>query len=364
MDKDAQSQRRRESHTVRGSLEQAKAKRAQLVAEQSRGTFVGKSEQRLGDYLESWLSWKRSQVSERTWERYASLLRSSVVPALGRMRLQDLTPQHLDDFYARCLKDEAGRRAGSRISPTTVHHRHVALKMALERAVELGMLGKNPAQLTSPPRPSRGEMRVLSEDEAKRLLVALVGTPAELPAYLALTTGARLGELLALRWSDIDLDCGVAQIRRTVIEHMVGQGKDSWYSFKEPKSGHGRSVDLGAATVAQLREHRKAQAEVHLAAGTAWTDLDLVIATPMGQPIRPSTTSGRFRTVVGNANLVGVRFHDLRHAHATFLLKAGTPPHVVSKRLGTRRSPSRCRCTPTCCPDSSAKRRMRSRPRC
>jgi integrase len=334
LDKNAQGQRRRESHTVRGSLEQAKAKRAQLIAEQSRGTFVGKSAQRLGDYLESWLSWKRSQVSVRTWERYASLLRSSVVPALGRMRLQDLTPQHLDDFYAHCLKDEAGRRAGSRISPTTVHHRHVALKMALERAVELGMLAKNPAQLTSPPRPSRGEMRVLTQDEAKRLLVAIAGTPAELPAYLALTTGARLGELLALRWSDIDLDGGVAQIRRTVVEHMVGQGKDGWYSFKEPRSGHGRSVDLGAATVARLREHRKAQSEVRLAAGTAWTDLDLVIATPTGQPIRPSTTSGRFRTVVGNANLTGVRFHDLRHAHATFLLKAGTPPHVVSKRLG------------------------------
>lgn len=334
LDKTAQGQRRRESHTVRGSLEQAKAKRAQLVAEQSRGTFVGKSAQRLGDYLESWLSWKRSQVSERTWERYASLLRSSVVPALGRMRLQDLTPQHLDDFYAHCLKDEAGRRAGSRISPTTVHHRHVALKMALERAVELGMLAKNPAGLTSPPRPSRGEMRVLSEAEAKRLLVAITGTPAELPAYLALTTGARLGELLALRWSDIDLDAGVAQIRRTVVEHMVGQGKDSWYSFKEPKSGHGRSVDVGAATTSRLREHRKAQAEMRLAAGTQWCDLDLVIATPTGRPIRPSTTSGRFRTVVGNANLSGVRFHDLRHAHATFLLKAGTPPHVVSKRLG------------------------------
>jgi len=233
--------------------------------------------------------------------RYVSLLRSSVIPALGHVRLQDLTPQHLDDFYTRCLSHEPGRRAGSTISPTTVHHRHVALKMSFERAVELGMLAKNPAQLTSPPRPSRGEMRVLSEDEAKRLLVALTGTPAELPAYLALTTGARLGELLALRWSDIDLDTGVAQIRRAVIEHMVGQGKDSWYSFKEPKSGHGRSVDLGAATTARLRRHRRAQAAARLTAGASWTDLDLVIATPTGQPIRPSTTSRRFRTVVGYA---------------------------------------------------------------
>lgn len=331
----ADGDRHRESHTVRGTLEQAKAKRAQLVAEQSRGLYVGRSEQRLDDYLESWLTWKRSQVSERTWERYGSLLRSSVIPALGAMGLQDLTAQHLDEFYARCLKDEAGRKKKSKVSPTTVHHRHVALKMALERAVEIGVLARNPAQFTSPPRPARPEMRVLSEEEAHTLLAALVGTPAELAAYLALTTGARLGELLALRWSDIDLDAGVARIRRTVVEHMVGQGRQSWYSFKEPKSGHGRAVDLGGATIARLKAHRKAQAEVRLAAGAEdWTDLDLVIASRSGAPFRPSTTSGWFRNVVADTGLEGVRFHDLRHAHATFLLKAGTPPHVVSRRLG------------------------------
>jgi integrase len=327
--------RRRESHTVRGSLEQAKTKRARLVAERSRGRYVGRSEQRLDDYLESWLTWKRSQVSERTWERYASLLRSSVIPALGTLRLQDLTAQHLDEFYARCLKEEGGRRKDSKVSPTTVHHRHVALKMALERAVESGVLSKNPAQFTSPPRPARPEMRVLSEDEAHTLLAALVGTRGELAAYLALTTGARLGELLALRWGDVDLEAGVARIRRTVVEHMVGQGRGSWYSFKEPKSGHGRTVDMGAATITRLRAHRKTQAEVRIAAGADdWTDLDLVIASPTGAPFRPSTTSGWFRNVVADTGLEGVRFHDLRHAHATFLLKAGTPPHVVSRRLG------------------------------
>jgi integrase len=201
-------------------------------------------------------------------------------------------------------------------------------------AVEIGVLSKNPAQFTSPPRPSRPEMRVLSEGEAQTLLAALEGTRAELAAYLALTTGARLGELLALRWSDIDLEAGVARIRRTVVEHMVGQGTGCWYSFKEPKSGHGRAVDLGVSTIAKLKAHRREQAEVRMAAGDGWTDLDLVIATPTGTPIRPSAMSGWFRKVVADTGLQGVRFHDLRHAHATFLLKAGTPPHVVSRRLG------------------------------
>jgi integrase len=131
------------------------------------------------------------------------------------------------------------------------------------------------------------------------------------------------------------LEAGVARIRRTVVEHMVGQGRGSWYSFKEPKSGHGRTVDVGAATITRLRAHRRAQAEVRIAAeADDWTDLDLVIASPTGAPFRPSTTSGWFRNVVADTGLEGVRFHDLRHAHATFLLKAGTPPHVVSRRLG------------------------------
>ncbi len=332
--KTAAGKRRRESHTVRGTLAEAKAKRAHLVSERSRGDYVGRSDQKLSDYLESWLTWKRSQVSQRTWERYASLLRSSVIPALGAMRLQELSPQHLDEFYAHSLATERGQKKESRLSPTTVHHRHVALKMALERAVEIGVLSKNPARFTSPPRVNRPEMRVLAEEEATALLKVLEDTPSELPAYLALTTGARLGELLALRWSDIDLDAGVAHVRRTVIEHMVGQGDSLWYSFKEPKSGHGRSVDLGAATTAKLRSHRKRQTEHRLTLGGGWKDLDLVLATPTGKPTRPSTASGRFRTVVGTCGLEGVRFHDLRHAHATILLKAGTPPHVVSKRLG------------------------------
>lgn len=327
--------RHRESHTVRGSLEEAKARRAELVSERSRGAYVGRSSQRLDDYLESWLVWKRSQVSERTWERYGSLLRSSLIPALGAIRLQDLTPQHLDEFYATSLERETGHKKGSHLSPTTVHHRHVALKMALDRAVEFGVLSKNPARFTSPPRSSRPEMRVLDEDEAARLLTAVGDGVGGLAAFLALTTGARLGEILALRWVDIDLEAGVARIRRTVIEHMSGQGATSWYSFKEPKNGHGRSVDLGAATVARLKAHRKDQAVARLAAGARSNNLDLVITTQTGEPVRPSTTSGRFRTAATRAGLAGVRFHDLRHAHAT---NPAQGRHAAPRRLQAPRT--------------------------
>lgn len=326
--------RRRESHTVRGSLEQAKEKRAQLLSDKSKGEYVGRSDQELGDYLESWLAWKRSRVSERTWERYASLLRGSVIPALGRLQLQNLTPQHLDEFYAACLRDEPGQRKKSKLSPTTVHHRHVALKMALRRAVETGILVRNPADFTSPPRPDRPQMRVLNETEVAMLLKALEGTPAELVGFLALMTGARLGELLALRWCDLDLDAQVMYVRQTLVEHMGGAQAVAWYSFKEPKSGKGRPVDLDAGTVEKLRTHRKAQSETRFRLGIAWTDLDLVITNAVGEPVRPSTASAQFRAVAQSLGFDRLRFHDTRHTHATILLKTGVPPHVVSKRLG------------------------------
>lgn len=330
----ADGKRRRESHTVRGSLEDAKAKRAQLLADKSRGEYVGRSDQRLDHYLDSWLAWKRTRVSERTAERYSSLVNGSLVPALGHLRLQDLTTQHLDEFYAASLRDEPGQRKDSKLSPTTVHHRHVVIKMALKRAVELGILVRNPADFTQPPRPDRPEMRVLNESEVATMLAALEGTPAALVGYLALMTGARLGELLAMRWCDLDLDAHVMYVRQTLVEHLSGGHGATWYSFKEPKSGKGRPVDLDAGTATRLKAHRKAQAEARLGLGIAWTDLDLVVTNPFGLPVRPSTASTHFRSVAQSLGFERLRFHDSRHTHATILLKNGVAPHVVSKRLG------------------------------
>ena len=177
-------------------------------------------------------------------------------------------------------------------------------------------------------------MRVLNEAEVASLLRALTGTPAELVGNLALMTGARLGELLALRWSDLDLVGQVMYVRQSIVENVDGEGARTWYSFKEPKSGKGRTVDLDTGTVAGLRAHRAAQSETRLRLGLAWTELDLVITNAVGAPVRPSTASAQFRTVAQAQGFDRLRFHDTRHTHATILLKTSVPPHVVSKRLG------------------------------
>src|SRR5450759_4000885 len=123
--------RKRESHTVRGSLEQAKAKRAQLLADRSRGLYVGRSEQSLGAYLQSWLDYKRGTVADRTFERYETICQQSIIPALGHVRLSDLSPQHLSDYHAACRTQASRRRPGHTLSGTTINHRHTVLKTAL-----------------------------------------------------------------------------------------------------------------------------------------------------------------------------------------------------------------------------------------
>jgi integrase len=359
LDPDANRKRLREYHAVHGTLEDAKRLRAKLVTDKVRGVLVGRSKQRLSEYLRAWVAWKRPRVSGRTYERYSSLLESSIIPELGGLKLQHLAPQHLDAYYTASLS-EPGQRRHSTLSPTTIHHRHVVLKMALKRAVELGLIPRNPADFATPPKAQRPTLRVLDEAEAGRAL-ALARETGQLPVSIALNTGARLGEILAMRWSDLDLDAGTMAIRRTLVEPLKRGDSQTWYSFKEPKSGKERSVDITAPTVDALRQHRATQAGERLRCGLAWANLDLVVTGPGGEPVRPSSISTRFHELAktldrcegcagegeidgskcpscdGSGQMHafdGLRFHDLRHSHATILLRRGVPPHVVSHRLG------------------------------
>lgn len=324
--------RRREHHTVHGTREEAKAARARLLAARDRGEYVPRARCTVSDVLTDWLDEKRVNVGPRTHERYGSLVNGSIIPALGALPIQKLTPEHVQRFYAESLDT---------VSASTVRHRHVALRQALQRAVRRGLLPRNPAADVEVPRAERREMRCLDSEEARRLVNATKDTSLEVPVRLALDTGMRLGELLALRWSDVDLDARRLTVRRAILElAAAGTG----LAFKEPKSTSGRrTIDLADATVAFLRDQRRLQREQRMMMGPAWADNDLVVCNACGEPARPSTVSRHFGRLVAPPNpkkpkprapLVTCRFHDLRHTHATLALAAGTPVHVVSRRLG------------------------------
>lgn len=209
-----------------------------------------------------------------------------------------------------------------------VHH-HRLLRQALQQAIRWQLLARNPADAVQPPRPRRKEIRALTEDETAKLLTESKARWLYMPILIAATTGLRRGEVLAVRWADIDLEAKTLAVRRSLEQTAEG------LSFKEPKTSRSRRVvALLDLTVDALRKHRTSQARERLAAGSAYLDLDLACCAGDGRPWLPSSLTHAFTTLASRIGLDGLRFHDLRHTHATQLLRQGVHPKIVSERLG------------------------------
>jgi integrase len=272
-------------------------------------------------YLDLWLDAVEPSVRYSTWKRYEQLTRSHISPTLGRLRLTRLEPHHIQKLYGEKLEGW---------SPTTVAHMHRVLHRAIDQAMKWGYVSRNVASLVTPPRPRRREMKILTVKEAKALFKEAKGTRFEALYCVALTVGLRQGELLGLRWQDIDLDQKRLEVRRALIV-----GKDG-PTFAEPKTSKSRRrIKLTAFAVESLKKHRASQAEERLKLGEAWTDMDLVFPNEVGKPVEPSNLIRRsFKPLLKVAKLPTIRFHDLRHTCASHLLAANIHPKVVSEILG------------------------------
>jgi len=273
-----------------------------------------------GEYLHQWLSHARGRVRPKTYEGYEGVIRLYASPALGEIPLERLHPLHLQQLYGALT--ERGLSGG------TVLNLHLVLTQAMSQAVRWGLLAHSPAAGAQPPRPRRPEQRVVDPAMAGRILHAAAGTPMELPCAMALSTGMRRGEILALRWADLDEGLTVAHVRRSL--QVSGEG----LAFVEPKTRRSRrAVALPSYLRPHLERQRAAQTE-RRAACPGWADLDLVVDAGDGSPVHPDTLSSGWYRFLKRSGLPHVRFHDLRHAHATLLLLAGIHPKVVSERLG------------------------------
>jgi integrase len=223
----------------------------------------------------------------------------------------------------------AARTGEGGLSAQSVVHLHRVLHRALAQAVKWQLRARNPVDAVEPPKPERREMRALDEDQTAELLSVLEGRRLYIPVLLAVTTGLRRGELLGLRWSDVDLASGTLTVQQT-----LEQTKDG-LRFKSPKTHRSRrSIVLPEMTVEALGSHRAAQAEEKLALGPAWDEHGLVCPRQGGAPSAPDVFSTAFAAFVRRSGMKPFRFHDLRHSHATHLLRAGVHPKVVSERLG------------------------------
>lgn len=301
--------------------------------------LLGRQEQTLKTYMETWLAAKKPTVKLTTWKRYDSLIRTSIEPALGAVRLCDLSQQHIERYIAACYTESSTRRKDELVAVKTVRNRLGVLSAVLDKAKRDKLIAENPLDNIDKPKKVKPQLVVMREEDAGALLDAVEGTDIAMLVWTALHTGARLGELLALRWRDVNLDGGTLHVARTIVEGS--SSGDDWYYFTSPKSGTTRTIELDPETVARLKAHKAATAKDRMKVNMVWKDLGLVFPNTWqqrkvapGTPLRPTTVTRIFRRIADGAGLEGVRFHDLRHAHATFALRDGKNPLIVSRRLG------------------------------
>jgi integrase len=300
------------------------AQRAQdeLLAALGRGVYVAPSKRATGAFLrEDWLPGLRSQVRPSTWAEHRSKVEVHLVPAIGQVPLQQLTPGHLNALYADLL--ERG------LSARTVLHVHATIRRALADATRWGLVPRDVALLASPPRPRRSELQVWTAADLRSFLAHVEGDRLYALWLLAASTGMRRGELLGVQWPDVDLARARVAVRRSLVTvgHQV--------VVSEPKTAKGRrSVALDPASVAALKAWRKRQMAERLAWGPAWTDAGLVFTREDGRPLHPREVTRAFTRHVLAAGVPIIRLHDLRHTHATLALTAGVHPKVVQERLG------------------------------
>jgi integrase len=298
-----------------------KLRRAQRDLED--GVNLSAETMTVAQFLDKWLAASvKPSVKTKTYEGYESIVRVRVVPRLGRKKLTKLTALDLQSLYTDL--------ASLGLSARSVHHTHRVLHRAFVQAVRWNLIARNPCDGAQGPRVTRSEMQVWTPEEADVFLQATRDHRMHALYALALTTGMRQGELLGLKWGDVDLTAGILAVRRS-LQWQRGNG----YAFVEPKTARSRRrIHLSQRAVAALRAHKDRQAWSRREAGAAWQEEDLVFCDPLGGPLAPSHQTGVFKAAAEAAGLPVIRFHDMRHTAATILLARGVHVKLVSEMLG------------------------------
>ena len=321
--------RLRHYETIKGSKKLAKQRLAALEVSIGEGSFIKPKRITFGKWLSDWLnSYVTTNCGIRTAQSYQSEVRRHLIPALGAIPLTQLQPQQLQNYYAHALSQ--GRVDGKGgLSARTVQYHHRILSEALSHAVKMGFLVRNVAEVADPPRPERKEMATLSPEDIPQFLESAQETPYHALSYTALYTGMRLGELCGLRWCDVDLDMAFLSVVQALYK------RSGVCKMVRPKSVHSRRrIALSPSLALLLREYKAEQQTQRILLGKLPARSDLVFSHFDGKPLDPSVVSHTFAKVLEKAGLPHIRFHDLRHTHATLLLKGGVHPKIVSERLG------------------------------
>lgn len=333
--RDSQTGKRaRRRFTVRGTRRDAQKALRETLHQRDSGTLASADRVTLGEWLTSWLTvhYAEGHIGPKSHDRYRVIIQCHLIPALGGLRIQDLRPDQISDMKARWLSGRAST-AVKPLSGATVHKHLVVLRRALAEAVRSGLINRNPPDLVRAPSvKARSERRALTEEEIKSLIAVVRGGRYDLPVRFALATGLRQGEMLGLKWEDLDLQDGSLGVRRALI-YVAGKA-----SFVSPKTERSRRViELSAVTIELLRSHRQEQTQRRLMLGPTWQEHGLVFPSSIGTPWLSGPFYRGYREVLRRSDipdLGGVNWHTLRHTAATQWLRHGVDVFSVSRRLG------------------------------
>ena len=291
--------------------------------EDKQGILATGPKQALGEYITQWLEHvHKPTLRVSSYITYKSLIRTHIIPELGHIALQKLTPQRIQTFFSKLQEDG--------LAPRSIATIHAILHSSLDNAVRWNLISRNVASLVSPPKIARHEPTILNAEDTKRLLEYARGNRMYAIILIAVTTGLRRGEILALHWNDINLQDGTLYVHRT-MNLFTG------YGFVENDSktkASRRKITLPKVVVEALIEHQSMQGHLRQKAGSKWVERNVVFASTTGNYIQPNYVRKRFHQLIAEVGLPDMRFHDLRHSAATILLVMGIHPKVVQELLG------------------------------
>ncbi|GAB6138012.1 tyrosine-type recombinase/integrase [Halanaerobaculum tunisiense] len=323
--------RKRIYKTVNGTKKEAEKEMHKLAHEVETGAYIEPSEMTVKDFLLQWFEdYCESNLAPSTLESYEIIIKSHLIPALGNIKVSDLEPMHIKRYQTHKLKK--GRRDGKEggLSKRTVQYHHRVLSKALKHAVKWRVIDTNPAEVIEAPSPDTPEIKALTQEEVNKLLDKAEGWVYDL-IYIAVFTGMRRGELLAMRWNDIDFSEQIIQVKQSVTKVT---GKD--LEFRKPKTKSSiRPINVDDDIIKILNRRKKEQKQNKLRLGGKYnTKYNLVFCKVNGDPFLPQYATRKFNAVAEKADLEEFRLHDLRHTHATLMLKADVHPKIVQERLG------------------------------
>ena len=272
------------------------------------------------DYLEQWFSTKRNSIGIQTAKVYKDFLHGKIIPELGNYTISKLSIIQLQSFIDKL--SEKG------LSSATVKKTYEIIRNSLEHAVDFELISKNPAIKVKLPKANKKEMTVWNEEEVNRFLKVAKEDPLYIVFHLALMTGMRQGEILGLRWKDVDLEKSLLSIKQT-LSH---DGK-LFINGAKTKSSL-RTINLSEITMRSLKSRKIMISKEKLSFGPVYEDFDLIACTKHGTPLNPANVRRTFNRLIKLADVPQIRFHDLRHTHATLLLAKGINVKVISERLG------------------------------